>query len=612
MARRQFFNPFVSRFLLLIFCSLFLVLYLLLPVPVSAQSKTFFWERLDVEITVLENGDFLVQETQVIQFTSGTFTYGYRAIPAQRLTAISDVQVWEDGQPCPVSVAQEEGEYRIRWEMPAPRSNSRHVYVVRYLVHGGLRYYEGGDQLWWKAVFPDRSFPVRASTVTVRLPEGAVAEKAAAYFAEATVSGIGTNTVVFEAQEVLDPGQEMEVRVQFPHGIVQGSPAAWQLAEDAKPLMNLGFGLLGGLFTVGGPLLVLLLWYLRGRDPVVKLPTDYLTEPPSDAPPGVAGALVDEKADLQDILATLVDLARRGYLQIEERAERGWLTASSDFVFRRTDKPDDDLLPYEKVLLSHLLGRKGERRLSELKNRFYTAIPEIQKGIYEQLVRRGYFRTSPEKVRTRYTGLGATVLVLVFIAGLCIGGPLMGMSGAAICPFLGLGATAVALIVAGRHMPVKTRKGAEEAARWRAFKRYLQEMEKYTDVREAADQFEKYLPYAIAFGVDRTWVRRFARVEDLPMPVWYIPSPLYYGRPVYAIGGRGPGLAAPAPLGAPGGVPSLDQMSRGLGASLDAFSRGLGSMLDSAASVFVSAPSSARGGGWSGGFGGDGGGGGFG
>jgi hypothetical protein len=54
--------------------------------------------------------------------------------------------------------------------------------------------------------------------VTVRLPQGAVAEKAAAYFAEATVSGIGTNTVVFTAQEVLDPGQEMEVRVQFPHG----------------------------------------------------------------------------------------------------------------------------------------------------------------------------------------------------------------------------------------------------------------------------------------------------------------------------------------------------------------------------------------------------------
>ncbi len=245
----------------------FLLVCFLPLTPALAQSKTLVWERLDVEITVLESGDFLVQETQVIRFTSGTFTYGYRAIPASRLTSISDVQVWEDGQPCQVSVTKEEGEYRIRWEMLAPRSDSRHTYVVRYLVHGGLRYYDGGDQLWWKAVFPDRSFPVQASRVTVRLPEGAVAEKAAAYFAEATVSGIGTNTVVFEAQEVLDPGQEMEVRVQFPHGIVQGSPAAWQIAEDARPLVNLGLGVLGGLFAIGGPLLVLLLWYPAGSGP---------------------------------------------------------------------------------------------------------------------------------------------------------------------------------------------------------------------------------------------------------------------------------------------------------------------------------------------------------
>ncbi|MFN3762946.1 MAG: DUF2207 domain-containing protein, partial [Anaerolineae bacterium] len=130
-------------------CFLLLASCFLLSPPALAQSKTFVWERLDVEITVLKSGDFLVQETQVIRFTSGTFTYGYRAIPASRLTSISDVGVWEDGQPCQVSVTKKEGEYRIRWEMPAPRANSRHTYVVRYRVHGGLRYYDGGDQLWW-------------------------------------------------------------------------------------------------------------------------------------------------------------------------------------------------------------------------------------------------------------------------------------------------------------------------------------------------------------------------------------------------------------------------------------------------------------------------------
>ncbi|HID88160.1 MAG TPA: DUF2207 domain-containing protein, partial [Anaerolineae bacterium] len=301
-----------------------LLLVLLSAVPVDAQSKTFYWERLDVEIAIASDGTFVVQETQVIKFTSGTFTYGYRSIPADRLTAITGVEVWEDGIPCRVEVERSGDEYRIKWYMPEPRSNSRHTYVVRYVVHGGLRYYDDGDQLWWKAVFPDRSFPVQASTVTVRLPEGATAEKAEAYFTKATVTGVGTQTVVFTAQETIDPGQEFEVRVQFPHGVVAGSPAAWQRAEDMRPVVNLVMGVVGAMLAVGGPLLFLALWYVRGRDPHVELPTDYLTEPPSDAPPAVAGTLVDEKADMRDILATIVDLARRGYLEIEEVRKRSF------------------------------------------------------------------------------------------------------------------------------------------------------------------------------------------------------------------------------------------------------------------------------------------------
>ncbi|HIE37984.1 MAG TPA: DUF2207 domain-containing protein, partial [Anaerolineales bacterium] len=559
---------------------------LLSALPAHAQTKTLYWERMDVDITILPDGSFLVEETQVIVFTSGTFTYGYRSIPTDRLTAVTDVAVWEDGQPCRWTTDEEDGEFQIRWDLLEPRQDSRHTYTLRYLVHGGLRYYDGGDQLWWKAVFPDRSFPVNGSTVTVHLPEGATAELAQAYFTEATVSGIGTSTVVFTAQESIDPGQEFEVRVQFPHGVVAGSPAAWQRVEDSKPIVNLLMGLLGGLLLVGGPAMLLLLWYVRGRDPYVEIPTDYLTEPPSDAPPAVAGTLVDEKADMQDVLATIIDLARRGYLEIEESPIRGLFVSSYDCIFRRTDKPDDDLLPYEKYLLRRLVGRRSGRRMSSLRNRFYTAIPKIQERLYNEVVRRGYFRTRPDRVRKAYTGTGTAILFVVFPASFCLMSALSQYTSTAICPMIGLGATAVTLIVIGRFMPTKTRKGAEEAARWRAFKRYLEQIEQYTDLQEATDQFEKYLPYAIAFGLDRTWTRKFSRIETTPVPAWYIPVPVPVGGRYSTSGGRGSGLSSPSP------PPSLDGMSRGLGTSLDAMSRGLGKMLDAAGSTLASRPSS--------------------
>jgi len=554
--------------------------------PASAESKTLYWERMDVDITVLPNGDFIVQETQVIVFTSGTFTYGYRSIPTDRLTSITDVAVWEDGQQCQWTTSETDGEFQIHWNLLEPRSYSRHTYILKYTVHGGLRYYEGGDQLWWKAVFADRSFPVNASTVTVHLPEGAVAELAEAYFTEATVSGIGTSTVTFTAQEAIVPFQEMEVRVQFPHGVVAGSPAAWQRTEDfwrnynerIRPLVDLGMGLLGVLLLIGGPLMVLLLWYLRGRDPAVHLPTDYLAEPPSDAPPGVAGTLVDERADIQDILATVLDLARRGYLTIEETK---W-----DFVLRRTDKSADDLLPFERALFNRLMGDKEERKLSSLRARFYKAIPRIEEKLYNEIVRRGYFRARPDRVRLRYRQAGISFLLLSAALGCALLVFTSQYTDAAICPAVGLVGMAVALIAVARYMPVKTRKGAEEATRWRAFKRYLEQIERYTDLQEATDLLGEYLPYAVAFGIERSWMRKFQRVEGARAPGWYlgvgVPVPVPVGLP--AAGARPAGKAAPAQ------APSLDGLSRGLGASLDRMARGLGRMLDTAASVFTSRP----------------------
>ncbi|MGD8967718.1 MAG: DUF2207 domain-containing protein, partial [Anaerolineae bacterium] len=365
---------------------------LALTTTAHAQTQTLHWERFDVNITVLENGDFVVEEVQKIVFTSGQFHFGYRNIPMDRLEDITNVEVQEGnrqyergyGGDYTYQTSIDDGDFNIKWYFPYT-SNSSHTFTLRYTVEGGLRYYEGGDQVYWKAVYADRSFPVYGSMVTVDLPDGARAGPVAAYGTGASISGEQTTTVVFEAQETIDPGQEFEVRVQFPHGIVQGSKPSWQAAydreadweENYQDIANLGLGALGALFLVGGPLLLLLLWYLRGRDPEVALPAEYLPQPPSDDPPGLAGTLVDEKADMQDIIGTLVDLARRGYLTIEEKEEHGFFSTSNyDFTFHRTGENVNSLLPYERKLLSAVFKGRDSRRMSDLRNKFYTSIPE--------------------------------------------------------------------------------------------------------------------------------------------------------------------------------------------------------------------------------------------
>ncbi|OQY21175.1 MAG: hypothetical protein B6I35_09015, partial [Anaerolineaceae bacterium 4572_32.2] len=579
-----------------------LIVALSLTGAVRAQSKSFYWERFDVNIKVLPNGDFIVEEIQEIVFTSGDFHFGYRNIPMSRLERISDVEVWESsrqyeqghGGEYTFETYTDEGDFIVKWYFPYT-SNTTHTFTLRYTVHGGLRYYEGGDQLFWKAVYADRDFSVHNSTVTVQLPPGATGDPVFAYGAEATIEGTGSDTISFTAQETLDAGQELEVRVQFPHGIVQGAAPSWQAAydrqaewesSDAKAWLDLGLALTGAILLLGGPLALLLMWYLRGRDPQVVLPAAYLPEPPGDDPPGVAGTLVDEKADMQDIIATMVDLARRGYLTIEEERKSGFFGITSfDFIFRRTEKSADDLLLYERTLLRKLLGRRSKRRMSSLKNKFYKAVPKIKEQLYRETVKRKYFRASPEKTRQRHTATGFVLLMITIFGGLGASMYLFEYTTMMVCPAIGIGVTAIWIMIVGQWMPAKTRKGAEQAAWWNAFKRYLDEIERYTDLSQAADQFEKYLPYAIAFGLDRSWVRKFSRLEAtqtayVPMPLWYIPTG----------GGRqvsGLGRAVSS-----GGAPSLQQMSDGMAGGLQSMSDGLTSMLNTAGSTLSSSPSS--------------------
>jgi len=209
-------------------CFALLVMFSLLTIgSAQAQSKSGYWDRFDVDITVNEDGTFWVQEMQVLSFSGGTFTYVYRNINMDRLNKITDVQVMGDnelytessgGAPNTYEISTEDGDRYIKWYF-AP-TEERHTYILRYLVHGGLRYYDDGDQLWWKAVPADLIARVENSTVTVHLPAGATAEVVEAYNVTSQITGKGTRTVTFEAQEPIYPGTEYEVRVQFPHGIV--------------------------------------------------------------------------------------------------------------------------------------------------------------------------------------------------------------------------------------------------------------------------------------------------------------------------------------------------------------------------------------------------------
>lgn len=599
---------------------------------VSAQSKDLYWDRYDVTIDIRRDGTLLVSEDQTIRFLGGPWQEGFAVIPLSRVESINNVEVLENGQPYrratssgtpgTYTVERYGGDIEILWWF-GPLYDETRNFTIRYQVEGGLRVYEeeNRDQLWWRAIDEDFAADIREATVTINLP-GPVDPDELAF--EAYERGIGDveveivdeDTLRFSASG-LDQGDALEARVEFPK-LTTASEPSWQAAQEAreereemlepfKALANLLFLGSGILITLGAPVGVYALWHSRGRDHPVPLPVDMLREPPDDLPPGAVGTLIDERADTHDLIAMLVDLGERGIIQIEEtNSEFLGLTFSRDWVLRRTGETSGLSKP-ERSLVSAIFGRKDEVNLKDIRQRFGRKQKSIKKDLYEELVRHGYFPENPESVRTRWQVLSFVVMGAAVGIGFVSWGTIGSFAPMIIALLFGIGVAGGALLIASRAMPRKTQKGAEAAAKWIAFRRYLEEIDRHQDLEQAREIFSSYLPYAIAFGIEKSWVRKFARV-DTPAPHWYGPhyGPRRYGRGTWVGGGTSsPGGEFDMPS-----MPSLNEMSSGLGQSLQSMSDGLFDMFDSASEAFKPYSSSSGGGGFSGGGGGFGGGGG--
>ena len=187
-------------------------------------------------------------------------------------------------------------------------------------------------------------------------------------------------------------------------------------------------------------------------------------------------------------------------------------------------------------------------------------------------------------------------------------------SGGVVLVLLSALATVMAYFIVAPHMPRKTKKGAIEAAKWEAFKRYLESLRKYSVWKREGEQVREkladYLPYAIVFGLKHSFSHWFKQAADIPAPAWYrtiVAAPSSAGgTPRGVQGGRGKGLAAAAATGktsSPSLGQALDDAAAGTFHSLSQIADSLFDSLESASATFTTAPKTSSGSssGWSGG-----------
>jgi Predicted membrane protein (DUF2207) len=404
---------------------------------------------------------------------------------------------------------------------PSGGGPGRHTVRLSYTVRGTMRPMRERQELNWVAG-GGWNVPVTQTQVTV---EAGAAVLNLNCFAGELDSTVGctqffTNHTHVQAefrQNDLQPGEFLTIVIGYPPGTTSGEPTL-----DERHTLATAFTVnsVTGAALVGLLVLLLvavgLLYSTRGRDARIvskkaaegdHAPVDHGEfSPPDGVRPGQIGTLVDEQADVIDVTATIIDLAVRRYLLIEELTRETY--GRLDWQLRRLDRPADALMPYERLLYDALFAGRDVVRLSELGGTFTGELAAVRRALYEDVVRQGWFTRRPDSERTRWTTTGTVLaglgligtITLALYTNLALIGLALIIAGAA-------------LAIGGQYMPAKTVRGATVLAHTLGFRAYLYRgdaPDAPADDRVAL--FSRYLPYAVVFDSVSRWAGTVADV----------------------------------------------------------------------------------------------------
>ncbi|MFR9778511.1 DUF2207 domain-containing protein [Micromonospora sp. MS34] len=478
----------------------------------------------DVRMDVHADGSVRVTETIRYDFAH-EFRHGiFRRIPVRfryddtrdRVYPISGLQVTRDGEAEPVQHTSEQQDDVLRVGDPDLVVSGTHTYVIEYTVRGALNTFPDRAELYWNAVGTEWNIPIQRATARVT---GPVTERTACYAGpmgsrEPCAGRTVTDGAAVFRQDGIGDGTGLTVVAAFPRDAVPGAGPILTKRRTLGTMFlatpaTVGGGLATGLLAVASALLA---GWLFGRDRRDReggrrgLPrraaTATQTEPPDGIRPGQAGALLDKRADVVHVTATIIDLAVRGYLKISETSDNWRLT--------KLKKADSTLLRYERSLFNALFGGRDEVWLTHLKYKFRASLDRVRDLLYDDLVKQRWYGRSPRRTRRRARLVAVAVLLAAVattvVLGLTVNAGLIG---------LGLVAGALALLVVAGRFPARTARGSELADRVRAFRSHLAESGP-SGTEDDLETFSRYLPYAMAFRLVQRWTATFADLAAAP------------------------------------------------------------------------------------------------
>lgn len=549
-----------------------LVLCVLL-VSLSAWARSYHIAKFHSDVHVDADGSARVTEEMTFAFV-GQFQGIYRNIPVQypgpagtsySLFVYVDSVTDGSGSTLKYEKHTSDGYLKLKIFVPDAVNTSRTVNIA-YTVPNGTKFFEDHAEFYWNVTGNDWEVPIDAASATVYFPQDTAGQLRAQAFGGVYGSNLREPcnvegaTVTCETQDPLPMHGGLTIDVYIPEGILHEPGALthvwWFLRSN--PVLTFPLWAFAVMFT---------LWWVKGRDPDPGISVAPMYAPPDKMGPAEAGTLVMDRVEPRDITSVLVDMAVRGYVKIVEVDHKGFLHSHKDYELHllKNQSEWNDLTDYERTMLQQVFSGGSMTLVSELRNRFYTSVPLLKTQIMSALKQKGMYTLDPDSAAGLWI-VGAILVAAPYVAlqWLGIADFFAGITTAVI-------AIALALLIVflfGRQLTAKSLVGAKTRVEILGFEEFMNRVDADRLKRMPPDTFEKFLPYAMALGVEHRWAKAFDGIVQNP-PGWYQSSTPW-----------GPGNMFSSYL----------------------FINSLGTMTQTASAAFVAAPrSSSTSSGWSGG-----------
>lgn len=542
------------------------------PLSVMAESTAGeYIEHFDADILINEKSETIVTETIRYRFGSEEKHGIYRDIPVDYVTRLGARQSTEllietvqneEGNDLRYEKSQTGGNVRIKIGDPNQYVSGSKTYVLRYRINDALTFEDSFDELYWNVTGNEWRVPIMSVSATVRTLRPVKDVRFACYVGPrgsenrcdpSTIQDIlDTKKGVHIAwSEPLSEGSGVTVALGFGKGYATEPTVFervyrffWNNPLTLFPILVFGF--------------MLRRWWRYGRDPKGRGTIIPEYEVPGMLSPLHIAALQDGRVTGKAIPAAILDLAVKGFLQIKRTEKDGLIIDTTDYQFTETlrhpEKGTIEYLLVEALFSNSKLDIEGAKKLlsspiakflpkilrqsvestvasekdfhdislrsvnvSELKNKFYAKIPDLQKRAVQDLVIRKLLEKSPQEVWGKYALFGVLILFGAFF----------------LIPILELsGVNVIALLVSVPiyfgfvyYMPRVTKEGAVLREQLLGLKEYLQIAEKrrldfHNAPEKTPELFERLLPAALLLGVSDIWAKEFASISLAP-PNWY-------------------------------------------------------------------------------------------